>query len=364
MQTKKTAQITCEVFKTLSSKVVEAIKGAGIDEVHIQSGRAVVLKEKNGILGIGAGTTLDEEPSEIFRINVTEGAEDGVMKKIIDAAELTIPGRGSIFAESVSTTGSMSAAAKADISTLPTGLSGVICIVQRGQGNIIVRAALDMGFSVPNITFGEGTGLRDKLGLLRITIPAEKDVVHLTVADQDVNEVMNVLIDAGKLDQPGKGFIYNFPVAKGLLNTKILRGKQKHAASIEQMISALDDIKGNTEWRKRSAGAGTSVKRKFLNDLVNFTLICNEGRAGDLVKAAMGVGAAGATISKLRYLRFDGKESDTSTAREMSDLIISQTQVDTIAKAMEDAGVFDKQTAGVIDLKPVPKACTYLGGSR
>ncbi|MEK6797043.1 MAG: hypothetical protein AABZ39_19880 [Spirochaetota bacterium] len=364
MQTRKTTQITCEVYKTISSRVVDALKKAGVADVHIQSGRAVVLKETNGIFGIGAGMKLDEEPSELFRCNVAEGSEDAVIKKMIDAADLTVPGRGSVVSENIASTGDPSQPAKGDGHSLATGLSGITCIVQRGQGDTIVRAALDMGFSVPNITFGEGTGLRDKLGLLRITIPAEKDVVHITVAEQDVNEVMNVLIDAGKLDQPGKGFIYNYPVAKGLLNTKILRGKQKHAASIEQMISAIDDVKGNTEWRKRSAGTGTTDKRKFLSDLVNFTLICNEGRASDLVRAAMGVGAAGATISKLRYLRFDGKGSDTSTAREMSDLIISQAQVDTIAKAMEEAGVFDKNTAGVIELKPVPKACTYLGASR
>jgi hypothetical protein len=53
-------------------------------------------------------------------------------------------------------------------------LSGIGCILPRGLGDPIARIALELGTCVPAITFGIGTGLRDRLGLLRIAIPAER----------------------------------------------------------------------------------------------------------------------------------------------------------------------------------------------
>ncbi|MBI4977952.1 MAG: P-II family nitrogen regulator [Spirochaetes bacterium] len=371
METKKYAEITCKVYKTIAHLVTDALQKAGITEVHIQTGRAVVLREKKGILGIGAGEVLDEDPAEVFRFHVPSEQADAVMNTVIAAAHLDSPGRGSIFVNDAEVIRSVHEPVQLSVPTerpvtLASGLMGICCIVQRGQGNTVIQSALDMGFSVPVATFGEGTGLRDKLGILRITIPAEKEVINMTVAEQDAREAMDTLVDAGKLDQPGKGFIYTYPVGRGLINTKIFRGTQKHAASVEQMISAIDDIKGSMEWRKRSGeGRSGAGGRKYLSNLVNFTLVCNEGRAHELVKAAMSVGAAGATISKLRYSRLNGTGDDSvSPAREMSDLIVGAAQVDAIRKAIEDADGFGKTSSAMITLKPVPSACTYLGGSR
>jgi nitrogen regulatory protein PII len=362
MKLKKAIRVSCLVYKTISNRIMDSINTMGISDVHVQSGRVVVLKETSGILGIGAGELLDEEPSELYSFTVPIGNEKRAMTTLIEAGELSIPGRGSILAESIETTGDFRPVRGSDVLSLPSGLTGVTCIVQRGNGNAIVRAVLDMGFCVPHVTFGEGTGLRDKLGLLRITIPAEKEVVHLVVTEHDVDEVMSLLVDTGKLDQPGKGFIYTYPVSRGLLNTKLFRGKQKHAASVEQMICAIDDIKGSTEWRKRSTGIKTRRKhRKYLSDLVNLIVLCNEGRASDLVRAAMDKGAAGATVSRLHHVGLTGAMSSVSPAREMSDLAIPKSQLGAIMKALEDAGIFDERTAGIIELTHIRNACTYTG---
>jgi nitrogen regulatory protein PII len=363
METTRANLITCMVYKTIAPNIALALKSMGIPEYHVAAARAIVLKEKAGFMGIGAGIALDEDPSEIFSFYVPSGSEEAAINSLIAAGELSKPGRGSVYCEEVDVAECAIAGAlveASDLMKLVSELYGICCIVQRGQGNSIAHAALDLGFAVPQVTFGEGTGLRDKLGLLRITIPAEKEVVHLTVSSQDVHEAMNVLIDVGRLDQPGKGFIYVYPVGRGLINTSIFRGKQKHAASMEQVIAAIDDIKGNLEWRQRSTGGEAMGKRrKFLSDLVEFRILCNEGRAQSLVHAAMSAGAAGATISQLRYKSVSA-EKTVSPAREMSDLIVGKGQVEAIAAAIEAAGVFDEET-GSIQLKNVPTACTYLG---
>jgi len=89
------------------------------------------------------------------------------------------------------------------------------------------------------------------------------------------------------------------------------------------------------------------------------TLICNEGRASDLVRAALAAGAGGATISKVRHARMDGAVTPVSAAREMTDLVIGKDIVEEISSGLEAAGVFDEEAAGFVAFKPVTVACTH-----
>ena len=94
---------------------------------------------------------------------------------------------------------------------------------------------------------------------------------------------------------------------------------------------------------------------------MNFTLICNEGRATDLIEAAMAAGAGGATISKLNYRSPEKSESmEVSPAREISEMIISENQIEMVVKALEEGGALDDNTHGQIFYSMVPKAYTYI----
>ena len=85
----------------------------------------------------------------------------------------------------------------------------------------------------------------------------------------------------------------------------------------------------------------------------------------DLVKAAMSVGAAGATIIKLKHVcPSDSELSKISPAREECNLIVGENQVSDIADAIEKAGGFDDKTHGRILAHHIPIACTYLGGKK
>ena len=141
-------------------------------------------------------------------------------------------------------------------------------------------------------------------------------------------------------------------------------GLSRQAASIEQIVSVIDEIKGGTRWRRREFSKYPAAGKKinYLNDLVNFTLICNEGRATDLVKAAMNAGAGGATISKLKYRFTEKSESrKISPAREISEMIISENQIKGVVKALEENGALDEDTYGQMFCSLVPKAYTYMG---
>ncbi|MBU2055100.1 MAG: hypothetical protein KJ936_11055 [Proteobacteria bacterium] len=80
------------------------------------------------------------------------------------------------------------------------------------------------------------------------------------------------------------------------------------------------------------------------------------------MKAAMAVGAAGATINRQKHVRpHDSPLNRVSPARECCNMIISVQQLPVIGEALEKAGAFDDKTHGQAYYRPVPKACTYLG---
>jgi hypothetical protein len=245
-------------------------------------------------------------------------------------------------------------------------LSRINCVVQRGLGNEIARHALEAGTHVPAIRFGVGTGLRNKLGLIRITIPAEKEQVSMIINEQDNDEIMNSLIEVGCLDQPGRGFIGVSPVAMGVINSKTFRGKQHANASMEQVITAIDHLKSGTEWRKKTASlyshcrSKKSLQKNFLTDLLNMTLVCNEGQSGHLVNAAIAAGAQGATISKIKYFTLSSKSYSVSPAREAISMGISLKSLDPILSAIESAGAFKTDATCIVETSQLPKACTYL----
>lgn len=374
MDEKKITKITVEINQNISSRVMDSLKTMGIKNYSIQSGRSVVYREKSVLFGISTKLALENDPTDIYSFSIPSEFEMSVMSKITRDTDLVMPGHGSIWSEDITFLGKDSiisadneilSSIKIEEVDFPKDLICITTIVQRGQSEEVVKSILDMGFCVPSVIFGNGTGFRDKLGLLRITVPAEKEVIKIAVAKDDAEDAMNALIDAGKLDQPGKGFIYTSPIKRGLVNTKIFRGKMMHAASMEQVIAAIDAIRGDTEWRKREAISGNRKEkvRKFLSNLIDLTLLSNEGTAEKLVFIAMQSGAAGATVSKEKFLTFlEKSEEKVSPSREKSDFIIGSGQKDVITKALTDDNCFSAEGQGVIELKEVIKACTYLGG--
>lgn len=366
---KKISRITAVVSQPLSSGLIEFLKKGALNYLNVSVGRSPVLYEKKGIFS--QRISMVSDPIDVLSLLVEEENEDVVINAIISKCELQTPGRGLIYSEEISLLIAHSLLREnkninfeyKKFSTY-SELMGICCIVQRGQGDAIAKVALDTGTCVPAVTFGEGTGVRDKLGILRITIPAEKEIINLIASKYDAEDVMNIMIDIGKLDQPGKGFIYLYPVKQGIINTKVSRSELKQVASIEQIVAALDDLKGGIEWRKKGevGEKGVSSKRRYLENLVELELVVDEGRGDDLVKVAMSKGAAGATISKIKHISFIESTSDkVSPAREMCSMIISDEQVENIVDALESASAFDNATHGQILLRPVPKACTYLG---
>lgn len=84
----------------------------------------------------------------------------------------------------------------------------ITCIVQRGHGDKVCHAAFEAGAYGATIHYAQGTGIREKLGVLGVAVEAEKEVIKIVVSTEQVNRVFDAMFLAGELDAPGRGFIY------------------------------------------------------------------------------------------------------------------------------------------------------------
>lgn len=97
---------------------------------------------------------------------------------------------------------------KHDIVVL-TDAALITCIVQRGVGDRVVTAAIDAGAQGATVFYARGTGVRQRhLGLLAITVSAEKEVIYVVAANEQADHIFEQMYLAANLDTPGMGMIY------------------------------------------------------------------------------------------------------------------------------------------------------------
>lgn len=390
MKRERVAKITCVAASSLGPSVLSALGDAGVPDVFVQNGKQVCLAERGGLFGFLPRVDLEDSASLVYRFYVPRERAEDVGARIVDAADLSLPGRGSLFVEPAELLsgddirqvgegeeerrGRIKEAIK-DILKPRQRLqdyTALTCIVQRGQGEPLARTILEMGLCVPVVTYGRGMGLRNKLGLLRITIPVEKEVLYFLVPTADAALVESIAVHKARLDRPGQGFIYSNRVRAAAVNARVSRTRRRHVATMEQVITAVDSLQGSTDWRRLSAA---SAKSRLASghpgpEQACLSVSCDEGRASEFVRAAMDVGAGGATLMRVRYRDLPGPEgterrspdtSKTSHARESCDLIIPESLTDTVLAAMETRGLFESGVFGLVEISSVGKAVTYRG---
>ena len=363
--------ITAYLHRNISKEVMDSLKEKGVKDLYLRSARSLVIEMKKGLLSFMPRRDLASDPLDIISFLVKPEMADPLSSLIIEKGHLYFPGRGSVVIEEVTLLGYHELYDAYEIQPFevnppPVHLhpcTAVCCIVPRGRGDSVARIALDTGTCVPTIHFGTGTGIRDKMGLLRITIPAEKEIIHVYTTPHESELIMEMMIDAGRLDQPGSGFIYSYPVMKGLLNMRVARGERYQAASIEQVVTTLDHMKGSTEWRhRRNIIEKRSGRRKrYIRDLVDLVLLCDGGTGPRLVKEAMSVGAGGSTIAGLKLIHSGNPLPDEiSPIRDECSITIPEGMKEILIETLEKAGAFSERYHGQIHQRKIYSAFTYL----
>jgi nitrogen regulatory protein PII len=98
--------------------------------------------------------------------------------------------------------------------TILTDVALITCMIQKGMADAVVTAARIAGAQGASIHYGRGAGVRERLGLLSITVEAEKEVVQIMVSKQQQEEVFAAMFAAGKLDTPGMGIMFITPLER------------------------------------------------------------------------------------------------------------------------------------------------------
>jgi nitrogen regulatory protein P-II 1 len=89
-----------------------------------------------------------------------------------------------------------------------SGAKLITCIVQRGKADKVVEAAMAAGAEGATISYGRGTGIRQKLGLKGYLIKPEKEIILIVTRSEQTKMVMEAVVNVARLREKGQGFAF------------------------------------------------------------------------------------------------------------------------------------------------------------
>ena len=345
--------ILCVADINISGALDQCLKELSLPEVFVQRAKQMSLTFRHGLLGLRSSAKLEESRALLYRIYVPKKYSNGIVNYISEGTDIKMGGGGCILLQHISHY--RGEPLTFDVEKLERFCgkakklfrdehSLISCTIPRGSANSLAEAVLELGVCVPIIFYGNGVGLRDKLGLMRITVPVEKEIIWFLVPRSEVHLVEKTLIPLAHLDVPGKGFLYNFPVHAPVVNLRVMQGRRTHAATMEQVIAALDEVRGSSDWRRLGSRKPTFFGggEKTFNARGLF-FIGEEEEAEVFRRTAMENGARGATMNSLEMRTYSSsmeEHSMESHSRSLCDIIVTPAVEERILKNIEKTGLF------------------------
>ncbi|MDR1637696.1 MAG: hypothetical protein LBR93_10205 [Treponema sp.] len=369
--------IICVADVNITELLDSTFADLALPEVFVLRAKQMSLADKRGLFGLRPATKLEESRALFYRFYVPAKFEQGVMRRIAEAADLRMGGRGCIFAmrgsvrrgsplvfdeeKLISLCGEDNKLPREDYALL-------CCTVSRGLGESLSAAVLELGVCVPVVFFGAGVGLRDRLGLLRITIPVEKEIIWFLVPRSDAELVEKTLIPRARLDVPGHGFLYRIFVHAPVVNLRVRQGKRVHAATMEQVIAALDEVQGSSNWRRLGTKIKETLEDRIKRDGKKGLFFIGEEEEVDIFrKTAMENGARGATLNHLEMRSYSAVaqgQTMESHSREFCDIIIPSDLEEGIMKQIEETGLLDGNRSCMLKVLPAETPVSFSRPSR
>ena len=269
---------------------------------------------------------------EYLQLIVPHSNVDNVMAYLIEIGKLQMPGAGAVFSvpclnysgnsEIFSCIENPEFAAPV---TLPDGmkedLSVSYALMQSNRTDAAIRAAMQAGSHGPIIYYAEGRGTRDRIPWLKITKKPYEEVMMTLLDPVDKDFVNDAIIDAGRINTPGGGVLYDLPGGRGLVNLTASLGKSNSSATRHHIVAAIDELKGSADWRDQSAMAGMAGmgKKKTGSNYSGsgngsmrlLNVLAPRKHVYSLVDAAIGAGSLGANISYAKTLGPTMPEDDS-----------------------------------------------------
>ncbi len=309
------ALVTAILPRQSLGRVLSEVLASGATQAMGVSARGALLQQKwyESLLPAIA------PEQEMLHFLVPESEVDVLMEQIVMVGKLRLFGAGAIYAvpcEELTCSadfplwmpGHYRFQSESFDIKFKTGLLALVHITDRAAAAPIAQAALKAGAGGATITYVRGYGLRDRLGLLRITKSHDKELITVVVDEYDRDAVFEAMAVAGRVDQPGRGLIYQLPISKGLTNLASVFQPSKHSASIQQMVRAIDEMQGGTDWRANPLLMHDPKARDFggqrpntSRDLKMLNILSRRKDSEMLVKFLFDYGIGGASVSNWRF---------------------------------------------------------------
>jgi nitrogen regulatory protein P-II 1 len=96
----------------------------------------------------------------------------------------------------------------------------IVAIVSQGRCPTLVTAAKAAGAEGATILRGRGTGVHESSTFLGVPIEPEKDVLLVLIPRDQTDTVVDAMVRAGKLGEPGRGiaFVLDVPRVEGIVH--------------------------------------------------------------------------------------------------------------------------------------------------
>ncbi|MEM1432597.1 MAG: hypothetical protein AAGG11_00930 [Pseudomonadota bacterium] len=316
--------VTLIVARYQASTVMGKLMADGVHHVLLNNARGTLIRDQwyQSLL------PMISPELTVLQMLVPDPLVDSVMEKAARHAQLHRSGAGAVFSQpcaDLHLKGDLplwpldeAERPEEDASTsLRENLTAIFLISQGEKTDAVCRAAMQAGGHGPVVQYSDGHGLRERLGWLRITRKPVKEVVCVIVDNVDANLVFAAMAQAGQVERAARGLIYRMPVQKGLVAIDSVYAGSRHAASAQQIIRAIDDLKGNKDWRAQNAiGArgGATAGLDFMPALESrpedrslLSVLVERERARSTALALINAGAPGANIDYLHsHVRDEG----------------------------------------------------------
>ncbi|MCZ7642877.1 MAG: P-II family nitrogen regulator [Pseudorhodoplanes sp.] len=83
--------------------------------------------------------------------------------------------------------------------------SMIVSIVRRGWGNTVLEATVKAGATGGTVLLGRGVGVNEKDSIFGIPIEPEKEIVLTLTHDGQNDAILQEIVKAAELNQPGRG---------------------------------------------------------------------------------------------------------------------------------------------------------------
>ncbi len=103
----------------------------------------------------------------------------------------------------------------------------VFVVVERGKADPIVEVAKKAGASGATIFYGRGTGESEFKKFFNLNIESSKEIIFVLTREEKRKPIIDAMVKAGRLDDPGTGVLFTMPVTEilGLRHREDMKNK-------------------------------------------------------------------------------------------------------------------------------------------